>query len=98
MQERLPLEHGSELLANTAEQFLNGSWISEERNSHLEVRLLLDAIDWFVVVIIESATDTRTDSLPRGGDSPAQEAIGERSDGRECIGAGEGLAEPRHSR
>ena len=50
------------------------------------MRLLLDAIDWFVVVIIESATDTRTDSLPRGGDSPAPEAISERSDGRECIG------------
>jgi hypothetical protein len=52
----------------------------------MSVRLLLDAIDWFVVVIVESVTDTRTDSLPRGGDSPAPEAIRERSDGRERIG------------
>lgn len=52
----------------------------------MSVRLLLDAIDWFVVVIVESATDTRSDPLPRGGDSPAPEAISERSDGRERIG------------
>jgi hypothetical protein len=45
----------------------------------ISVRLLLDAIDWFAVVIVESATDTRTDS-------PAPEAISERSDGRERIG------------
>lgn len=44
--------------------------------------LLLDAIDWFV----ESATDTRTDSPPKDGNSPAPEAISERSDGRERIG------------
>lgn len=50
------------------------------------MKLLLDATDWFVVVIVESATDTRTDSLPKGGDSPAPEAIRERSDGRERIG------------
>jgi len=43
------------------------------------VRLLLDAIDWLVVVIVESATDTRIDS-------PAPEVISERSDGRERIG------------
>jgi len=30
----------------------------------ISVMLLLDAIDWFVVVIAESATDTRIDSLP----------------------------------
>jgi hypothetical protein len=45
----------------------------------ISVRLLLDAIDWLVVVIVESATDTRIDS-------PAPEAISERSDGRERIG------------
>jgi hypothetical protein len=48
----------------------------------MSVMLLLDAIDWFV----ESATDTRTDSLPKDGDPPAPEAISERSDGRERIG------------
>jgi hypothetical protein len=48
----------------------------------VSVMLLLDAIDRFV----ESATDTRTDSLPKDGDSPAPEAISERSDGRERIG------------
>jgi hypothetical protein len=52
----------------------------------MSVRLLLDAIDWFVVVVVESATDARIDSLPRGGDSPAPAAISERSDGRERIG------------
>jgi hypothetical protein len=52
----------------------------------ISVRLLLDAIDWFVVVIVESATDMRTDSLPRSDDSPAPEATSERSDGRERIG------------
>jgi len=54
----------------------------------ISVRLLLD---WFVVVIVESATDTRADSLPRGGDSPAPEAISERSDGRERIGERGGM-------
>lgn len=53
----------------------------------ISVRLLLDT-DLFVV---ESATDTRTDSLPRGGDSPAPEAISERSDGRERIGERGGM-------
>ena len=52
----------------------------------ISVRLLVDAANWFVVVIVESATDTRIDSLPRGGDSPAPEEISERSDGRERIG------------
>jgi hypothetical protein len=52
----------------------------------ISVRLLPDAIDWFVVVIVESATDTRIDSLPICGDSPAPEALSERSDGRERIG------------
>jgi hypothetical protein len=50
----------------------------------ISVRLLLDAIEWFVVVIVESATDTRTDS-------PAPEAISERSDGRERIGERGGM-------
>lgn len=52
----------------------------------MSVMLLLDAIDWFVVVIVESATDARTDSLPKEGNSPAPEAISERSDGRERKG------------
>lgn len=52
----------------------------------ISVKLLLDAIDWFAVVIVESATDTRTDSLPKNDDSPAPEAINERSDGRERMG------------
>ena len=50
----------------------------------ISVRLLLDAMDWFVVVIVESATDTRVDS-------PAPEAINERSDGRERIGERGGM-------
>src|SRR6266849_639513 len=52
----------------------------------ISVRLLLNAIDWFVVVIVESATDTRTDSLPKGGDSPVPETTSERSYGRERRG------------
>jgi hypothetical protein len=52
----------------------------------MSVMLLLDAMEWFVVVIVESATDTRTDSLPKVGDSPAPEATSERSDGRERKG------------
>ena len=47
----------------------------------MSVMLLLDAMDWFV----ESATDTRTDSLPKGDNSPAP-VISERSDGRERRG------------
>jgi len=45
----------------------------------ISVVLLLDTIDWLVVVIVESATDTRNDS-------PAPEAISECSDGRDRIG------------
>ena len=52
----------------------------------MSVILLLDAMDWFVVVIVESATDARTNSLPKEGNSPAPEAISERSDGRERKG------------
>jgi hypothetical protein len=52
----------------------------------MSVILLLDAMDWFVVVTVESATDTRTDSFPKDGKSPAPEAISERSDGRERKG------------
>lgn len=57
----------------------------------MSVRQLLDAIDWFVVVTVESATDKRTNSLPRRVDSSAPEAISERSDGRERIGERGGM-------
>jgi hypothetical protein len=36
MQERLPLEHGSELVADSLEQFLDGSRVTQEGNSHLQ--------------------------------------------------------------
>merc|ERR1712129_182912 len=36
MQESFSSEHGSKLLANTLEQFLNGSGISNEGGSHFE--------------------------------------------------------------
>jgi hypothetical protein len=36
MQERLALEHGRELLADTLEQLLDGSGVADEGNSHLE--------------------------------------------------------------
>jgi len=36
MQERLPLEHGRELVADTLEEFLDGSRVTEEGNSHLK--------------------------------------------------------------
>lgn len=36
MQERLPLEHGRELVADTLEELLNGGRVTEEGNSHLE--------------------------------------------------------------
>jgi hypothetical protein len=57
----------------------------------MSVMLLLDAMDWFVVVMAESAMDTRTSSLPKNGDSPTPEAISERSDGRERKGERGGI-------
>merc|ERR1712129_695277 len=36
MQESFPSEHGSKLLANTLEQFLNGSRVSDEGGSHFQ--------------------------------------------------------------
>ena len=36
MQEGLPLEHESELVADTLEQFLDGGQVTQEGNSHLE--------------------------------------------------------------
>lgn len=36
MQKRLSLEHGSELVTDTLEEFLDSSRITQERDSHLE--------------------------------------------------------------
>ena len=36
MQESLPSEHGSELFSNSLEQFLDGSWVSNEGGGHFE--------------------------------------------------------------
>jgi len=36
MQESLPLEHGSELIADTFEQLLNGRRIAKESDGHLQ--------------------------------------------------------------
>ena len=36
MQESLTFEHGSELVADTLEELLDGSRVTEERNGHLE--------------------------------------------------------------
>ena len=36
MQERLPLEHGGELIADTFEQFLDGGGVAQKGDGHLE--------------------------------------------------------------
>jgi hypothetical protein len=47
MQERLPLEHGSKLVADTLEQLLDGSRVAQERDSHLQTAR------WYVTLSCE---------------------------------------------
>ena len=50
MQESFSSEHRSELFSDSLEHFLNGSWVTDESNSHLQ-SLWWNITDWWLNVV-----------------------------------------------